>query len=255
MMGDIDLMIPEEQLIEARNLLLAKGYYHEDPSKVAIDLDKLQQAGHIHITELFHPTGYGYLELHRIANYESYHPDLIRNCYSNTSVRQLTVDSCTFYSFSNEYLYLYNQAHHYYEHLKRSIFPYLDLRSMIEQAMLLDGFKSGELLEIHNLIRRLDPAFLTPFFLQNALISDLFLYPIEDKYRQLDSKKSNEFRYARLILLRDSQTVWRQKFKFIISMIYYIVVKLFDPRWRKERIFNLDWYKSKGAVFAEKLKS
>ena len=253
MMSDIDLLIPEEQLIEARDLLLAKGYYHEGRSNEASDLDKALLPEDVHIAPLFHPSGYGYLELHRRANYESYHPDLIKHCYSNSSIRKLTIDNCTFYSFSNKHLYLYSQAHHYYERLDISGFP--DLRFAIEQGMLLGGFKSGELLEIHNLIRQLDPGFLSPFLLLNALISDLFLYPIEDKYCHLDSNNRNNFNDARLLFLGDRQTVWKRQLKVIISVVRYIVVQSFNRSWwKKERILNVAWYRSRVAALVKLLK-
>lgn len=253
MMSDIDLLIPEEQLIEARDLLLANGFYHEGRPNEATDLDRFLTTEHSHIAPLFHPNGYGYLELHRRANYESYHPDLIKHCYSNSSLRKQTIDNCTFYSFSNKHLYLYNQAHHFYERLNVSGFP--DLRFAIEQGMLLDGLKSGELLEVHNLIKRLDPNFLTPFFLLNALIRDFFLYPIEDKYCHLDSKNRNNFNDARLLFLGDRQTVWKRQLKVIISVVKYIVVRPFDRSWwRKEKILNMDWYRSRVAALVKLLK-
>lgn len=241
MMGDIDLLIPENQLTKARDLLMAKGYYHEGCFVKTDDPEDALQTDHAHIAPLFHPSGYGYLELHRHPNYQSKVPELVEYCFSQSSLVIQHLDNCKFYSLPTKYLFLYNQIHHYYGILERAEYP--DIRYLVEQSMLLNEFGNNDLEDIYNLLKSMAPGFISPFMLQNALIRELLCFPIIEKYRELDSKNKKTYNKAILLLLSDKRTVTQQKLNAYFSLFFFLRKKLFDPEWCKSKLFNLAWYR------------
>ncbi len=247
MMGDIDLLVFPEEIEKSRELLLARGYYHENN-----DLKLALQPEEVHIEPLFHPSGYAYLELHRRPNFQSRHPELIMWCIDRQNLQLHTTNTATFYAFPDQFLYLYNQVHHYYGHMRQAFYP--DIRYIFEQAQLLQSVGSAELEAVYQLVQKKAPDFAPYFALQNALVHDLLRISIVPKYRRLDKPARRFYRNAILLLLSDKAATRRQRVKVLTSFIPYLARNMVKYRWWRRRLFNWQWYKTRPAKLRSRLK-
>ena len=232
MMGDLDLLIPQEQLLHGRELLFAKGYYHDGLFKS--NNDEAIKPEHNHIAPLFHPSAYGYLELHRYPNYMPKHPALVERCFQQDNYILNTKEGCDFYILMTESLYLYNQVHHYYSSLGK--YSCADIRYLIEQSFLLETMGTEGLKKVSALINETDKSFEPAFLLQNALIADLFSYPLVNNCKQLDRTNKEYLKKVYGILMNDKRAMRELKsniFKEVIT-----TKRNLNFRWFKDRLFN-----------------
>jgi hypothetical protein len=239
MMGDLDLLIPEEHLLSGRELLLAAGYYHEHDGLFKTDNDSALNREHSHIAPLFHFSGYSYLELHRYPNYAPKHPKIIKNCFSEANCILHQKDGCRFYTTTTENRYLYNQIHHYYSALEKARYP--DFRYLVEQSYLLEDINNKGLDKIHSFLKQTDQSFESAFLLQNALISDLLNYPIKLQYQKLDSNNEMRLNDFHQLIMFDKKAL--RKLKISIFKNVFFSKKNINFSWLIRRLFNRKYYK------------
>lgn len=236
MMGDIDLLLTPDTVEQARELLLAEGYYHQKE-----DLANPLFTDNDHIEPLFHHSGYDYVELHRRPGYASKYPDLVKYLFSSDNLITNEEAALSFQYQPYLCLFLYNQIHNYHDCLELMLTT--DLRYSLEQALLLDNLAAEGLEQSFSLIGNKSPTFLHEFYLQNAFIHDFFRMPIDKRYRYIDESLRKTYQQALLLVLFDKHALLKRKIKAHLSLAAFIARKLLDVKWWSARLFNRHWYK------------
>lgn len=243
--SDIDLLIPEERLEEALEVLLGLGYYHDADANHSHSLDSH------HVDPLFHPSGEGYLELHRRPNFSDRYSPLISNCFDSSSLELKTIDGADFYVLFPWQLLLYNQVHHFHSFLSddASIYEHPDMRYLSEQAGLLVQLGNPQkLVEVSRLVfkDKLNVS-LQQFF----LLRELFDIKLPDGLVSDNKNIRDEATYTIERLLQSRGSKWRHRRRYLAKLVNRTI----DLNWCKERLLSLEWYKSRPQAFRLHLKN
>lgn len=243
--SDIDILIPDGKVLEAKAALMAAGFYPQN-SRHEID-DAIQH--HHHISPLFHPARTGYVELHHSLYAAELYPELIPCCFQPNVLLQGKYEGATFYYQQPWQLLLYNQIHHYHAALDRLM---LDVRHLVEQAALLQKVPDAQ--QLRDATVRVWGKHLAHADRQYRLIEELLHYPVP--FPLQDTPQTQ--RHNRLILsclMGNKQALQQRRILASWAMLTYLGQQICDPDWLRQRIFNWEWYRSRPALFRKYLRT
>lgn len=233
-LSDIDLLIPQGKVQEAEQILKEVGYYHED------DGHHHSSSSH-HLDPLFHPSGDGYLELHRRPNYSDRYPHLIKYCFLESELQLHSIEGVLFYALSPEQLLIYNQIHHFHWSLGDGIScrEYPDMRYLAEQAALLAIIVEAEDLVILMMKVFEDKPDLSKQ--QFLMLRELFDLELPDGVFNGDKSTEKAAKYSLERLLQSNISTWKYRQNYLMKILGLLAT----PKWYQTRLFNLKWYESR----------
>ena len=242
MISDIDLLVPEESIDLALNTLLKAGYVQEHKG-----LTHNNPTSH-HLDPLFHPSGLGYLEIHRRPNHAELYPNLIETCFTVEQTLLYEQGDASFYILQSWQLLIYNQIHHFHDTASGAKSP-SQMRQLAEQATLLSQLSEPDELakQVDQTMGEQEELCLTQF----ALLKELFSVKLPDNLLSLaTSKKAKpQVNFALKLLLGSPEAKKQARMKYRQQFIKNSINNLVNPRWLKDRAFNLEWYRSRPALF------
>lgn len=243
--SDIDLLILDEQVLKAKAILLAAGFFQKDA-----DHEADANVNHHHLAPLYHPSLNGYVELHRFPHYAPHYPQLIPECFVPDKLLYGAHDEARFYYQHPWQLLLYNQIHHYHSCLNSFR---LDMRHMAEQAALVSDLNTSVDLEAKVLAvfgKRKAHAQL-----QFLLLQELFEQPLPVPLQASTPPMRKQVRDVLAKLLANPAAIAKQRRIVVWSMFTYMLKQLGNKHWLKQRLFNLAWYQSRADVIRGVLRS
>jgi len=238
--GDIDLLIPLEQINLARTTLINSGFYHEEVFSGAVAESNEDDNLH-HLSPLFHPSGRGYIELHRFPSYSKHYPAVVPQCFIPENMLSAEEEGAKFFYNHPWQLLFYNQVHHYYSAI--DIKGLLDIRHLAEQSALVNQIDNLESLERYS----------DMVFLNNASSSNL-------QFKLLAALFGHNLPLSRLTLNRNDQINYRDVLSILqgaqfplqkrkIFLLAHLIWQLIKSGRIKRRLFNISWYRSRPKAF------
>jgi len=238
--GDIDLLIPIEQVKTAHTTLRKAGFYHDE-----LAFNKKEDRNHDpsehQLEELFHSSGSGYVELHRFPNYSEQYPSLIKTCFQPDNMLETEEERCRFYYNHPWQLLLYNQVHHYHSAILR--WKRLDIRHLSEQSSLIKEINNPDFLQQQ--VKTVFQNKASASHMQFALLATLFGQDLPKNVLMMDSKHHRYYRETLSTLQGSLFPVYKENALSFAKQI----TQLAKPSKLRKRIFNLSWYRSRPKAF------
>ena len=142
LISDIDLIVPNEKILVAKQALLKAGFFQRKEDEFLPKID--EDVTYHQIMPLYHPEG-GIVEIHRHPNFALRYPNLEKICFSPDTMCLVEQEGIRFYHNHPWQLLLYNQIHHYHDSLDSN--GMTDLRQLAEQSSLLASIPQDGQLE------------------------------------------------------------------------------------------------------------
>jgi len=239
--SDIDLLILDDKVSNAKAVLLAAGFFQA--MKEHSWVDDSDDINHHHIAPLYHPTLNGYVELHRHPNYSPYYPNLLAECFVPDKLLHGKLDDAVFYYQHTWQRLIYNQIHHYHACFKHEK---LDIRHLAEQSALL--MELDPTVELTYPIQAVFGKQAVQAQFQFELLQRLFGQAIPYAQIPLNEKQQQQLNQVIAVLLMNSTSVAKSRWRVIWSMLIYGFKQLGNRQWLRRRIFNVDWYRARPQV-------
>ncbi|WGZ96196.1 MAG: nucleotidyltransferase family protein [Candidatus Thiothrix putei] len=234
---DIDLLVAKEQAQTAKRALLQAGYYQDNQLAQAAEDDE----AHHQLKPLYHPSGRGYVEIHRHPNFALLYPNLMDAVFNPDQLNLAERDGVRFYYNHPWQLLLYNQIHHFHSDLDATARP--DLRQLAEQSALLHRLAGDT--ELASRFAAVLGKQATQAHLQFTLLAELFGdSPPAALMPPLPGQAAAHLQDIVGKMLGDPASLKRRRWVAFASLFSFAAKQLVNPTFLKHNLTKAEWYRN-----------